>query len=371
MLELKEFLNFTTVMLLEFDEVSPTWLEEMIPSIAQYDKYHQAREIVSSSTFDYFVDIIILVNAIVVIAQSFPELAGLDVVENYKAHDGQIDTPWEVAETIFTFLYTVEMLSKILLLGWKQYSSSVRNLFDGFITVMAVGATIIVYYPNDYDNSNLIRFVVMARVIRVFRLFMVIKSFKVMSRTFIGVLPAAARISLLLFCVVYTFSAIGMQWFGGRFTRDPDNPLSYVLEGTDFANAFFWANNFNDLLSGMNVCFNLLVINNWNEMETGLIAISSKYCRYYFFSFFVVGVIIANNLVVAVVIDFFVKELEEEKEEATKRGTNCGLKTLEGRTIIFDGDRLPDGRKKGQYYARFRPGLSGEQQHKMLNKLIP
>ena len=33
------------------------------------------------------------------------------------------------------------------------------------------------------------------------------------------------------------------------------------LEGTTYADCFYWGNNFNDLLSGMNVAFNLLVVN--------------------------------------------------------------------------------------------------------------
>ena len=47
-------------------------------------------------------------------------------------------------------------------------------------------------------------------------------------------------------------------------TRDPANPLSFVLlEADDFVGNNYWANNFNDMMSGMNVLFNLLVVNNW------------------------------------------------------------------------------------------------------------
>lgn len=367
-------MNFTTVMLLEFDEVKPTWLEMTFPSIKDSEKYQKFRDIIQSDKFDYGIDAIILVNAIIVIAQSWPELAGHSERSNPKLRDGMIDTPWEIAETLFTMIYLVEMLSKILLLGWKNYSATIRNLFDGFITVLAVGSMIFVYYPNDYSNSHLIRFVVMSRVVRVFRLFMVIKPFTVMSRTFIGVLPAAGRVALLLFCLVYVFSAIGMHLFGGLLTRDPNNEMSYVLEGTDFADNFYWANNFNDLLSGINVCFNLLVINNWNEMETGILAISSKWSRYFFFTFFICGVIIVNNLVVAIVIDFFFSELEAaEKEEEELKEARSGLKKLKsgGKRLFFDGEKLPDGKHQRQYVAKVRPGLTGTKQKMLLSKLIP
>jgi uncharacterized alpha/beta hydrolase family protein len=44
---------------------------------------------------------------------------------------------------------------------------------------------------------------------------------------------------------------------------DPQNPLSEVILDTNFANDDYWANNFNDMMSAMNVIFNLLVVNNW------------------------------------------------------------------------------------------------------------
>ncbi len=366
-------MNFTTVMLLEFDEVKPTWLEMTFPSLTGSEKYNQLKENIESEKFDYIIDAIILVNAIVVIAQSYPELAGHSERSNPKLRDGMIDTPWEIAETIFTLVYVLEMSTKILLLGWKKYSSTVRNLFDAFITILAVGSMILVYYPNNYNNSHLIRFVVMARVVRVFRLFMVIKPFIVMSRTFVGVLPAAGRVALLLFCLVYVFSAIGMHFFGGLITRDPNNTMSYVLEGTEFADNFYWANNFNDILSGMNVCFNLLVINNWNEMESGIIAITNKWSRYFFLSFFICGVIIVNNLVVAIVIDFFFSEMEAAEKEEEMREARSGLKKLKGggKELYFDGEKLPDGKVRSQFVATVRRGIVGTKQKLLLSKLVP
>lgn len=265
MLDLDEFMNFTTVMLLEFEEIQPTWLETRFPSIIVDNRYKEIHKIVCSPLFDNVIDIIVVINTIVVITQSYPELFSSDYnnARNSKINDALIDTPWEIVETIFTLIYVAEMLLKITMLGWKKYSSNVRNLFDAFITVLAVVATILVYSPTGFSNNDLIRFILMSRVLRVFRFVMIIKPFKVMSRAFIGVLPAARRIAALLFCIVYTFSAIGMILFGGRITRDPDNPLSYQFEGTAFAHNLYWSNNFNDLLSGINVCFNLLVINNW------------------------------------------------------------------------------------------------------------
>jgi hypothetical protein len=36
-------------------------------------------------------------------------------------------------------------------------------------------------------------------------------------------------------------------------TRDPNNPLSFLLLDSGFAESEYWPNNFNDMLSAMNV----------------------------------------------------------------------------------------------------------------------
>lgn len=58
------------------------------------------------------------------------------------------------------------------------------------------------------------------------------------------------------------------------FHSDPNNGLSELLLDTDFASSEYWGNNFNDMLSGMNVMFNLIVVNNWTTCEGGYEAVT-------------------------------------------------------------------------------------------------
>lgn len=359
-LEIDEFLYFGQAMLLEFEDSEryDSLIERRYPELFLSPQFVKFRKVVSSSTFDRAVDIIVLLNAIVVIVQSYPMLSGQSVATDPRLEDGLIDTRWEVLETLFTIFYALEMTSKIISFGWKRYSSSLRNSFDGIITVCAIFASIYVYYPNSYSDSNLIRFVTLVRVLRIFRLFLAIKSFKVITDTFVGILPAASRVIQFLLCVVYIFSWIGMQFFGGLVTRDPSNPTSQLLNGTDFAGAFYWRNNFNDMLSGANVCFNLLVINNWNVLESGIVAVAAtKYSRYFFFTFYVVGVMLANNLVVAVVIDYFIDELDSKRSKTDER---------------FEASDIFASRKVGKYVARLKPKyrLTAQSKHDVLEELF-
>jgi len=190
----------------------------------------------------------------------------------------------------------------------------------------------------------------MARSLRVFRLFLAIKPFQEMSNAFFGIMPATGRVFLALFCIVYSFSWIGMMSFGGRLNRDPNSQYSSLLDGTDFAGSFYWANNFNDLLSGVNVCYNLLVINNWNVFESGIDAIcETKYYRFYFLTFYIFGVMIVNNLVIALIIDYFLEEVEKDgdAEDADALDDQANL--------VFDSDDMPTPKAFGRYVATLKP----------------
>lgn len=73
---------------------------------------------------------------------------------------------------------------------------------------------------------------------------------------------------------------------------------------------------FSDMISSMNVLFNLLVVNNWTECEIGYeAATQSRWPRLYFLAFHIFGVILMNNLVVAFIINAFLEQLALRKEQ--------------------------------------------------------
>ena len=69
-------------------------------------------------------------------------------------------------EGVKTIFFRLLMFLKIVMFSWKQYWESFRNRFDAAITILSLSCTIFVYYPNHFSDARLIRFVVMARVLR-------------------------------------------------------------------------------------------------------------------------------------------------------------------------------------------------------------
>jgi len=152
-------------------------------------------------------------------------------------------------------------------------------------------------------------------------------------------------------------------------TRDPSNRLTYLLLDTDFANNGFWANNFNDLLGGMNVLFSLLVTD-CAEFSDGYEAVTeSKWTRLFFLSFYVVGVVFVNNVVIAVVISHFIEQWNKQQEHDKIHNVE-GEATIAERRAMFNATEITGTKTgvTGDYVARVRRTSLMVGQHAVLQR---
>ena len=328
--------------------------------------------VVKSSYFDLTIDIILVLNAVVVTIQSWPLLVGNPVTLDEHYLDGTIDTVWELIEAMFTAIYCLEAMLKIIALGSRSYFERARNVFDFTVTVMAFLATVYVYYPNNFSDSRLIRYIVMTRVLRLVRIIVAMKPFRLIGVIWYEILPYATSVICLLFFIMYFFAAMGVELYGGTVSRDPSNPLSYLILNTDFSDNDYWANNFNDLISAFNVLFNLLVVNNWTQCEIGFEAVTqAKWVRYFFFAFHFSGVVMVNNLVTSFFINAFLQQKvisENRKDELLVEGEAV----IHGREATFDATQVTGTRTSlsGAYIARIRSNHAEEDEQDRLRRLF-
>lgn len=139
-------------------------------------------------------------------------------------------------------------------------------------------------------------------------------------------------------------------------TRDPANPLSYtLLEAEDFVDNKYWANNFNDMFSGMNVLFNLLVVNNWTECEIGFEYVTgAKRVRVFFFAFHLLGVIVISNVVTSFIINAYFQQMKTIVHRLGWEENVEGEAIIKGEHGVFDATTVT-GTKTGAtslYIAR-------------------
>lgn len=78
----EEFMEFSNVLSLEFlkESAYSTWIERNFPSFFQSINYQTFCCFVKSDRFEYLVDMILCLNAILVALQSYPDLSGAEAV---------------------------------------------------------------------------------------------------------------------------------------------------------------------------------------------------------------------------------------------------------------------------------------------------
>jgi len=358
----KEFQIFGQVMLLEFEDASPeTFVQKVFPDTFNAPWFQTLRNGCLTEKFEHFIDYILIVNTLIVLVQTLPEIMGKVSQASASQNDGKLDSFWEMVELVFTTIYFFEMLSKNILMGAKTYWGSYRNQFDGIITTLSVVATCYVYYPNDFSDSRLIKYVVMIRVLRLGRLLVNVREYHDIAQALVAIVPAVSRIFILLFVVMYIYGALGMDFFGGCITRDPDNALSALLEGTDFADSEYWGNSFNDMMSSYNVLYNLLIVNNWTTEADGLLAVTgTKISRWYFITFHLFAVLVIFNIVVAIVLDSFIEEYQNNPNNKAK-SIETDEAVIGGGQAVFDASSITGTQTNltGSYVAKFKGGKAG------------
>jgi len=73
-------------------------------------------------------------------------------------------------------------------------------------------------------------------------------------------------------------------------------------------------NNFNDFGSACVTLFELLVVNNWQVLMGGFVAVRGTQARVFFITFYTIAVVMVLNLIVAFVLDAFFRKEEQQRQ---------------------------------------------------------
>lgn len=113
---------------------------------------------------------------------------------------------------VLTSIFALEMIFKLIGLGFRGYISDRFNIFDGVIVIM--GITEIIFFN---DNSNISGITVL-RALRLFRIFKLAKgwsSLRLLIRKMIESLPGISYLGLLCLLFMFIYALLGMQLFQG------------------------------------------------------------------------------------------------------------------------------------------------------------
>ncbi|XP_036763039.2 voltage-dependent L-type calcium channel subunit alpha-1C isoform X20 [Manis pentadactyla] len=254
--------------------------------------------VVNSTYFEYLMFVLILLNTICLAMQHYGQSCLFKIAMN-------------ILNMLFTGLFTVEMVLKLIAFKPKHYFCDAWNTFDALIVVGSIVDIAITEVNNAEENSRI--------SITFFRLFRVMRLVKLLSRgegirtllwTFIKSFQALPYVALLIVMLFFIYAVIGMQVFG-----------KIALNDTTEINR---NNNFQTFPQAVLLLFRCATGEAWQDImlacmpgkkcapesepsnsTEGETPCGSSFAVFYFISFYMLCAFLIINLFVAVIMDNF------------------------------------------------------------------
>lgn len=321
----KEFTDLCRIVRLRFkDRNESSFLERVAPKFWKSSKFEKVKTFVKSHNFEKVLWGILGLNAITIIIET-----------TLDTSDSKLQSLWVPVEHAIGWLYVFEMLLKISVFGFNTYWRSGQNRFDFFVTVITlVAELLLLLIPGGVpfiDNQEWIRYLLIARLLRLSRLLLAIQRYKVILSSFFRLIPGLTPLISLLFLTLCLFNSLALQLYGGILYSG--NPK---LEGTDYDDSDYYLTNFNDYVSGLVLLFNVLVTEgNATWMEALQEATGSWTPFAFFTAFYYVCISYVLELVASFVLDAFFMEKETAEEGGGYFTTSEGLEVEEGSSSAY------------------------------------
>uniref|UniRef100_A0A9J8DIR0 Voltage-dependent L-type calcium channel subunit alpha n=1 Tax=Cyprinus carpio carpio TaxID=630221 RepID=A0A9J8DIR0_CYPCA len=254
-------------------------------------------KIINSSQFEYIMFLLILLNTLALAVQHY---------EQSKLFNSVMD----ILNMIFTTLFTVEMIIKLLALRPYHYFIDAWNSFDALIVVGSLVDIMIAEFSGKEGESAKVS-------ITFFRLFRVMRLVKLLSKgegirtllwTFVKSLQALPYVGLLIAMIFFIYGVIGMQTFG-KIAIDDSTELNRN-------------NNFQTFFMAVLLLFRCATGEQWQQIMLAALpgrrcdpesdiepgeeySCGSNLAYLYFISFFALCAFLIINLFIAVIMDNF------------------------------------------------------------------
>ncbi|XP_030639910.1 calcium channel, voltage-dependent, L type, alpha 1F subunit [Chanos chanos] len=252
--------------------------------------------IINSTAFEYIMFVLILLNTVTLAVQHY---------EQSKPFSYTMD----ILNMVFTGLFTVEMIIKLLALRFRHYFVDAWNSFDALIVVGSVVDIVVTEFSSSEDSSRVsITFFRLFRVMRLVKLLSKGEGIRTLLWTFIKSLQALPYVALLIAMIFFIYAVIGMQTFGKIAMQDH----TQINRN----------NNFQTFPQAVLLLFRCATGEAWQEIMLASLpgkrcdpesdhepgeefSCGSNFAIVYFISFFMLCAFLIINLFVAVIMDNF------------------------------------------------------------------
>ncbi|XP_048080186.2 voltage-dependent T-type calcium channel subunit alpha-1G isoform X28 [Ursus arctos] len=242
------------------------------------------RKIVDSKYFGRGIMIAILVNT-------------LSMGIEYHEQPEELTNALEISNIVFTSLFALEMLLKLLVYGPFGYIKNPYNIFDGVIVVISVWEIV----GQQGGGLSVLRTFRLMRVLKLVRFLPALqRQLVVLMKTMDNV----ATFCMLLMLFIFIFSILGMHLFGCKFASERDGDTLPDRK------------NFDSLLWAIVTVFQILTQEDWNKVLYNGMASTSSWAALYFIALMTFGNYVLFNLLVAILVEGFQAEGDATKSES-------------------------------------------------------
>jgi len=238
---------------------------------------------------------------------------------------------------VFTTVFTLEMICLLIGLGPRAYVNDPMCLFDGVIVI-----TSLIELAFELSGQKSAGGLSALRSFRLFRMFKLAKSWKALNdllATLIASIKGVANAAVLLGIMVFIFTLVGMQLFGGKMSDpahycDNDDPCDDVPR-----------HNFDTLWWSFVTVFQVLTGENWNEvLYNGItatttvedLAVSTRFYTMgtiYFIILTIIGNYVIFNIFMAILLAEFDDDSDEEPPMPPSKAQVTAAKVVPEETI--------------------------------------
>ena len=222
---------------------------------------------------------------------------GEHLQKEHHNQDEKLTEVLEISNVIFTTIFTLEMVMKILADGLMGYLRNFYNVFDASIVFVSIWEIV-----DESESGGGLSVLRTFRLLRVLKLVRFLPALRRQLIVLMRTMDNVATFMMLLFLFIFIFSILGMHLFGCKFCW-----LNKYSE-TECDRA-----NFDSLLWAIVTVFQILTQEDWNLVLYNGMASSGPLASLYFIALMTIGNYVLFNLLVAILVEGFQAEVKNSK----------------------------------------------------------
>ena len=257
--------------------------------------------LVSSFYFKFIINLVILTNC---------ALLMIDAVTYENPKVAEDEHRFILESAVFLPIYFIEFCLQIVGFGPLYYFTHGWHLYDFAILFSSIGAAIISHF-----NIINLTFIIVLRTFRLLRVLKAKNSFRRVFAILTLSIPKLTRFVVSLGLAFYVYAIIGMCLYSDKLREcsktseglpafNPACGAEFDLQGTPTAGLYYLVN-FDDIFHSFITLFVLMIVNNWQVVAQGYVAVTSQWTYLFFIFFYLFVVLVITNVTAAFVLDLY------------------------------------------------------------------